>query len=800
MFRKAPKAAIGAALLLLVLASAHGLSLENPASSSGSRVRRSRREEESSMLHSQEQANLYEVRKIPWDDTVVISDTGGKSSGLRKNLRKESENDRQTTLPEHWRARKIEMGKFAREELVEYVKPASLTLPDTSGISGQLTEELGVQRFFSMWMVFNDVDVNPTVQGEAFVILAPVDKQALLGPVVPPLEQLLTRPQILRNLLLSHVVMGKSALSLIKLATLPHGARNGSHAASTEKLEGNFTTLSGRVLHLQWADGTLHANNQVLVQFPGIALPKGGFILLLDKYLFLDEVNSQLKALSSKSSPLISLPEGRKEEEALERYAIAEELVDERKPYISPEAFMFFLNNSLSKIPFAETFRHLLSKANVTKYLCPGESYTVVVPPNEAFRSWDPIDYGFRPFAVADFISVVIRNHFVRGAVNVSSLRDGDRLQTLDGGSLSFRHPSGKSPSLNGVDMFTTSNADITIPGGKIILLRGSKVLFVDEDVVRQLRRLYPEAESGPPILVDWTGSTFLAYVSIHLNEHSQFVEEESFDQVLSEIGESRSGSDSPATNADPTDDKIETEGVNGTTQENKTDFTDISVISACSPNMNDLNCQPEPSTESESDEPLVVKYCDMNEVPENTTEDTQSNSREGWSGGMPGRDWNALFNMKSNNSRKQIPVNNKTRKESFNHMLRIIHQAGGHIESKESDGYTIFIPTDKGLEGANFPEEGPLRDSWALSILYNHMVVGRVFDKELKVGANFTTLGNKTITVCSSEDAMWLNGAKIIESNLIIYDLGVMIIVDKPVFPLPVLDENSKWAYDVCV
>ncbi|XP_071442876.1 uncharacterized protein [Hetaerina americana] len=799
MVRKAlshPKTIFGgAALLLLILASAQGLFLEG-SPDSGSRAKRSRREEETSMLHSQEQANLYEVRKIPWDDSLVISDSGGKSSGLRKNLRKDNENDRQTTLPEHWRARKID-GKFSRDELVEYIKPVPLTLPDTSGISGQLTEELGVERFFSMWMVFNDVDVTPPVQGDEFVILAPVDNDALQGPVVPPLEQLLVQPHILRNLLLSHIVMGKSALSLIKLATLSNGIRNDTNSPSADKLEGNFTTLSGRVLNMQWINGILHANGQVVVRFPGIALQKGGFILLLDKYLFLDEVNVQLKAIASKSSSLISLPDGMREEEPIAKYLEAERLVDERKPFISPEAFLFYLNNSLSKIQFAERFRQLLAQANISKYLCPGESYTVIVPPNEAFRSWDPIDYGFRPFAVADFISVVIRNHFVRGIINVTALRDGDRLETLDGGYLVFRHPSGKPPSLNGVDMFTTSNADITIPGGKILLLRGSKVLFVDEDVVRQLRRLYPEAESGPPIWVDWTGSSFLAYVSIHFNEHSQFVEVKVFDEVLTKPGESQSGS---GTNINSTDTKIEAQTLTDVNQENKTVTTTFPAPSACSPSVNDLICQPEPSTESENTESFVLEYCEMNAVPENITKDSLNNTREGWNGGTPGRDWNTLFNTKSVYSRKQIPANSKTKKESFHHMLRIIHQAGGHIESKESEGYTIFIPTDKGLEGAHFPEEGPLMDSWALSILYNHMVVGRIVDKELRVGANFTTLGNKTITVCRSEGAMWLNGAKIIESNLNIYDLGVIIIVDRPVFPLPVLDENSKWAYEVCV
>lgn len=36
------------------------------------------------------------------------------------------------------------------------VQPARQPLPDTSAITGELTEKHGVSKFFSLWLVFND--------------------------------------------------------------------------------------------------------------------------------------------------------------------------------------------------------------------------------------------------------------------------------------------------------------------------------------------------------------------------------------------------------------------------------------------------------------------------------------------------------------------------------------------------------------------------------------------------------------------------------------------------------------------
>lgn len=45
----------------------------------------------------------------------------------------------------------------------------ALELPDTSGIDGQLTANLGVDHFFSLWLVFSNDDVK--MSGELVVMM-----------------------------------------------------------------------------------------------------------------------------------------------------------------------------------------------------------------------------------------------------------------------------------------------------------------------------------------------------------------------------------------------------------------------------------------------------------------------------------------------------------------------------------------------------------------------------------------------------------------------------------------------------
>lgn len=61
---------------------------------------------------------------------------------------------------------------------------------------------------------------------------------------------------------------------------------------------------------------------------------------------------------------------------------------------------------------------------------------------DDSFAQWYPIDWGFNPFVVDDFIQETILNHFARGKHNQKSLLEGTVLTSLGGKKLKFSNQS----------------------------------------------------------------------------------------------------------------------------------------------------------------------------------------------------------------------------------------------------------------------------------------------------------------------------------------------------------------------
>jgi len=59
-----------------------------------------------------------------------------------------------------------------------------------------------------------------------------------------------------------------------------------------------------------------------------------------------------------------------------------------------------------------KVFQHFLSKSNLTRIM-DDNAYTVLIPSDNAFQRWHPIDWGFYPFSVPEFTESVLRNHFL---------------------------------------------------------------------------------------------------------------------------------------------------------------------------------------------------------------------------------------------------------------------------------------------------------------------------------------------------------------------------------------------------
>ena len=83
-------------------------------------------------------------------------------------------------------------------------------------------------------------------------------------------------------------------------------------------------------------------------------------------------------------------------------------------------SFLEEVEKELSFIRGGPGLTYFLSYANksgLDHLLSPKQTYTVLAPVDQAFQSWQPIDWGFNPFAVPSFVNVTLANHVIEGAV-----------------------------------------------------------------------------------------------------------------------------------------------------------------------------------------------------------------------------------------------------------------------------------------------------------------------------------------------------------------------------------------------
>ena len=72
-------------------------------------------------------------------------------------------------------------------------------------------------------------------------------------------------------------------------------------------------------------------------------------------------------------------------------------------------------------------------KIPVLIFIFPDQTYTALIPFDEAFRAWYPIDWGFNPFDVDDFVRETLLDHFLVGSVDQEMVPDGAKYRTVSG-------------------------------------------------------------------------------------------------------------------------------------------------------------------------------------------------------------------------------------------------------------------------------------------------------------------------------------------------------------------------------
>lgn len=71
--------------------------------------------------------------------------------------------------------------------------------------------------------------------------------------------------------------------------------------------------------------------------------------------------------------------------------------------------------------------------------------YTILIPSDNAFQRWHPIDWGFYPFSVTEFTENVLRNHVLQLKTpirmeDVKLMDRGQKYKTLGGEVVIFKN------------------------------------------------------------------------------------------------------------------------------------------------------------------------------------------------------------------------------------------------------------------------------------------------------------------------------------------------------------------------
>ena len=78
-------------------------------------------------------------------------------------------------------------------------------------------------------------------------------------------------------------------------------------------------------------------------------------------------------------------------------------------------------------------------------YIFSDTSYTVLIPSDNAFQRWHPIDWGFYPFSVPEFTERILKNHFIPlfAPIRMADIRniDGEQsFKTYGGETVVFKN------------------------------------------------------------------------------------------------------------------------------------------------------------------------------------------------------------------------------------------------------------------------------------------------------------------------------------------------------------------------
>uniref|UniRef100_T1H2B4 FAS1 domain-containing protein n=1 Tax=Megaselia scalaris TaxID=36166 RepID=T1H2B4_MEGSC len=109
---------------------------------------------------------------------------------------------------------------------------------------------------------------------------------------------------------------------------------------------------------------------------------------------------------------------------------------------------------------------------------------------------------------------------------------------------------------------------------------------------------------------------------------------------------------------------------------------------------------------------------------------------------------------------------------------------------------YTFFVPEDQAFRNLGFDRlsDEIFSSPQGVKLLLHHFVRGRLYDRDLKDNEVFETIGGGIIKITRTfEGTVSVNTAKIVESEVFVYNLGTMFYIDSILYPDILQDYISK-------
>jgi Fasciclin domain len=100
---------------------------------------------------------------------------------------------------------------------------------------------------------------------------------------------------------------------------------------------------------------------------------------------------------------------------------------------------------------------------------------------------------------------------------------------------------------------------------------------------------------------------------------------------------------------------------------------------------------------------------------------------------------------------------------------------------------FTFFVPNDDAFEkyGFDLLSDETLSSEKGIKLVLNHFVKGRLYSRDLIQDEVFETVGGKPLKITKdSAGQVSVNRAKIVESEIFVYNLGTMFYIDDVLYP----------------